>query len=544
MGRENYQRVGLGRHGGGNGFGIPRKGGLLYDTDEINTLLTHVKSVQYITKNLTKVKEDLEKALDDFANKGDAIDKVSEDTRQSVFQLVEYLRQFESRIAAMENNITNVVEPDNTGLVPSDVIARYISSYTSQFANEDQLGALDFALTELSSTVNNLSTALNNAVMRSLMATPGGIATLGTDGKIPASQLPSTFVDGIVECYLYNDEFYRPLVNGKIKPNATSSDFTEETLVTPDEHHMYTDVTTHKVYRWGGTAYAEIQASPGSTDDVAEGSSNLYFTTERVNELLDPHTENSDIHVTLAQKTEWSGKYKKPAGGIPSTDLSTLVNNSLEKANSALQKACQVIDIEMLSLYEGSLPNVQYKKTDAIIYNLLSGLYEGGAIPVLKFSLLAHTSSFMVPLIYKINDEFIGYALNSNGKFVVEVHVNDNEENNVTVITTAFYTKPNDGIPMNDLEQNVKKKLGSLRGYYASVNDLPTSGGMGDMAFVQTTAQHCVPVWWNYNKWVDSNGVQVTPPVPQPEPDYYYYSEIGNDDTSINHSVEIDDDNI
>src|SRR3546814_17764652 len=45
---------------------------------------------------------------------------------------------------------------------------------------------------------------------------------------------------------------------------------------------MYVDTVTDKQYRWGGSTYTEISASPGSTDAVPEGATNLYFTAARV----------------------------------------------------------------------------------------------------------------------------------------------------------------------------------------------------------------------------------------------------------------------
>ena len=50
------------------------------------------------------------------------------------------------------------------------------------------------------------------------------------------------------------------------------------------------------------------------------------------------HTQNSNIHVTSEQKTAWSAKYDKPSSGIPKTDLSTPVQTSLGKADTALQE--------------------------------------------------------------------------------------------------------------------------------------------------------------------------------------------------------------
>jgi hypothetical protein len=72
------------------------------------------------------------------------------------------------------------------------------------------------------------------------------VATLGSDGKVPSSQLPS-YVDDVIEGYLYNGKFY-----------AESAHTTE---IVGEAGKIYTDLTTNKTYRWGGSAFVEISAS-------------------------------------------------------------------------------------------------------------------------------------------------------------------------------------------------------------------------------------------------------------------------------------------
>lgn len=86
----------------------------------------------------------------------------------------------------------------------------------------------------------------------------GGYASLDGTGKVPAAQLPS-FVDDVLEF-------------------ANLAGFP----VTGETGKIYVALDTNKTYRWSGSAYVEISASPGSTDSVTEGSTNLYFTTARV----------------------------------------------------------------------------------------------------------------------------------------------------------------------------------------------------------------------------------------------------------------------
>lgn len=83
-----------------------------------------------------------------------------------------------------------------------------------------------------------LSNVTNDAqVKRSEMGTASGVATLGTDGKVPSSQLPS-YVDDVLE-FETKTKFPTTGETGKI----------------------YVDTTTNLTYRWSGSAYVEISQS-------------------------------------------------------------------------------------------------------------------------------------------------------------------------------------------------------------------------------------------------------------------------------------------
>lgn len=85
-----------------------------------------------------------------------------------------------------------------------------------------------------------------------------GVAPLDSGAKIAAAYLPS-FVDDVLE-FANLAAFPAIGESGKI----------------------YVALDTNKSYRWGGSSYIEISPSPGSTDAVAEGATNFYFTVARV----------------------------------------------------------------------------------------------------------------------------------------------------------------------------------------------------------------------------------------------------------------------
>lgn len=87
------------------------------------------------------------------------------------------------------------------------------------------------------------------------------VATL-VGGFIPSSQLPS-YVDDVLEF-----------------ANLAAFPATGET------GKIYIATNTNVQYRWTGTQYTALVASPGTSDAVIEGSTNLYFTQPRVRGTL------------------------------------------------------------------------------------------------------------------------------------------------------------------------------------------------------------------------------------------------------------------
>lgn len=99
--------------------------------------------------------------------------------------------------------------------------------------------------------------ALDDKIDLAEKGAANGVAELDAGGKVPAAQLPA-YVDDVQE---YAD--------------LASFPVTGETGI------IYVALDTNKTYRWSGSVYIELVASPGSTDDVPEGSTNLYFTDAR-----------------------------------------------------------------------------------------------------------------------------------------------------------------------------------------------------------------------------------------------------------------------
>jgi len=102
----------------------------------------------------------------------------------------------------------------------------------------------------------------------------GGLATLDSTGKVPLAQLPA-YVDDVVDTYI-------------VGSTAFAKDWLSETeggtALTPSTGKIYIVLTSgeyqNKTYRWSGSVYVEISASPGQATETAAGIAAIATATE------------------------------------------------------------------------------------------------------------------------------------------------------------------------------------------------------------------------------------------------------------------------
>ena len=144
-----------------------------------------------------------------------------------------------------------------------------------------------------------------------------GYCGLDSSGLVAAAQLPS-YVDDVLE-YANLAAFPGTGVSGKI----------------------YIAADTGKSYRWSGSVYALIVASPGSTDSVTEGSTNLYFTNARADARISGASGLLPVAGISATGTPSSTTYLRGDGswqtvtsGI-SRSVSTITSNTTTVGGTA-----------------------------------------------------------------------------------------------------------------------------------------------------------------------------------------------------------------
>ena len=165
-----------------------------------------------------------------------------------------------------------------TGSASGDLTGLTTTAKTSLVAAINEIDAGSASVPDSSTTVKGIAEratdaealAMSSAIvdlspsnLAAIVNVANGLVKLDAGGKVAAAQLPA-YVDDILE-----------FANLAAFPGTGSSGL------------MYVAADTNKTYRWSGSAYVEISPSPGSTDAVTEGATNLYFTNTRADARAD-----------------------------------------------------------------------------------------------------------------------------------------------------------------------------------------------------------------------------------------------------------------
>ena len=117
------------------------------------------------------------------------------------------------------------------------------------------------------------------------------LASLDSNGKVPAAQLPS-YVDDVINGYLHDGKFYE------------DDQYTME--ISGEDGKIYVDLATNKTYRWSGLAFVEISESLalGETASTAYAGDKGKANADAITAIKDGQSIDSfgDVETALAGK--------------------------------------------------------------------------------------------------------------------------------------------------------------------------------------------------------------------------------------------------
>lgn len=127
-------------------------------------------------------------------------------------------------------------------------------------------------------------------VNTSAIGAANGVAPLDSSGRVPSANLPS-YVDDVIE-YANYAAFPATGESGKVYVSLAAGS---------DSGGAF---AANQQFRWSGTAYQRLVASPGTTDNVPEGSTNQYHTQARVrSSVLTGFVAATGLNAVLATDT-------------------------------------------------------------------------------------------------------------------------------------------------------------------------------------------------------------------------------------------------
>lgn len=202
------------------------------------------------------------------------------------------------------------------------------------------------------------------------------------EGLVPSSQLPS-YVDDVLEFPALAD-FPAEGETGKIYIAINDGD---------------SPSSPTRQYRWSGTAYVMIPSSPGSTDQVPEGSNNLYNTAARVRATTLTGLSTSLNEAVAATDSVLSGIGKLQAQ--VSAAVSTL-SGKFDKTGGKLTGALNNADI--VSLASSATPAIGAAAANTITITGTTGItgfdsIASGAVRTLVFAgavTLTHNATSLI----------------------------------------------------------------------------------------------------------------------------------------------------
>lgn len=240
-------------------------------------------------------------------------------------------------ISAQNVISVNLSATDIPSLASNKITAMTGYTIASSVAAIGTSDSLNTAIGKLEYHLNNLSTSdipdlSGTYLLASLKGANNGVASLGADGKVPNSQLPG-FVDDVIDSYIVSGA--TALSSGWLSLTDGGS------ALTPETGKIYVVLTTgtylNKTYRWSGTTYVEISASPGNATESAAGIAEIATNSETSTGTDDTRIVTPKKLATYYQRklTQGTGITINNNNVISVTDYDKLLKNTAT-GNSSL----------------------------------------------------------------------------------------------------------------------------------------------------------------------------------------------------------------
>lgn len=331
------------------------------DIDGLESKVT--QNTKDISSNTTKITNNTNNISDLNDSIGNLDQRVTKNTNDianikiatgDVSDITDELNKLKTRVSTNETNIgTNTSN-----------ISKNTNSINQANTKIEQLG-------DTCDDLNTAITAINNS-----KGAAGGLASLGSDGKVPSSQLPTLGGDSKQEVFMYaskssfptsgidqtalyiakdDNKVYRYSGSAWIEVSPTTESDPDVKFYnskgafpsTGTQNIIYVDKTTNKIYMWDGSAYTELAGST-ATDEIKFYDAKSGFPTTGDTEVLyvDKATNkiyrwNGSAYTEIAASSGSSSGGSDDVYKLDITDFLTTIQGSI--TSSAVTELIQAI---------------------------------------------------------------------------------------------------------------------------------------------------------------------------------------------------------
>ena len=307
--------------------------------------------VEQLTKRIEEAEEEVNEALEEISGYSTRITNLEDNKVDKVtgkgLSTNDYTTEEQTKLSGIETgaevNIIEDVKVNGTSQTVTDKAVNItVPTKTSDLNNDS--GFID-------KTVNNLNNYTLSSNL-STVATTGNYNDLSNKPTIPdvssfitkdVNNLTyytlKTSTGSLIDLEINGTTYVVTLSLKDIDGNVISTDTIDLPLETVVVSGRY-DNNTKKVILTLENG-SEIDFSVA--DLVAGLQTEITSQNKLASDLVDD-TNSGNKFVTTSEKSTWNDKYNKPSGGIPSTDLSSAVQTSLGKADTAIQDISGKLD--------------------------------------------------------------------------------------------------------------------------------------------------------------------------------------------------------
>lgn len=231
-------------------------------------------------------------------------------------------------------------------------------------------------------------------------------------------------VNNLTNYYKKSETYTKQEIDGKIssvykyKGTVASYNNLPSTGLTIGD--VYNVEDTGDNYAWTGTDWDKL----GGDIDLS-GYQEKIDNSHKLNADLVDDSNSINKFTSATEKNSWNAKYNKPSGGIPSTDMSSSVQTSLEKAETAIQDVSGKEDkSNKTGILDENSTDTQYPNAKTVYDNFVTRDEEIEKLQTENAQLLADH-----PDILDENNEFpsgTDLTLNGTGDLEMSVDVGGN----------------------------------------------------------------------------------------------------------------------